>query len=145
MTKQHITLEEVKANARKAYDEGNLLAQQEGLDSYFYRRADVGCAIGVSLTKETGAAIQKNGEESSTILNVLNLPGRSSEHSIDNFITWNENEGEELADIQTMHDFWAMATFCATPPDIRTSMVTKRNYFLLSINHLDAKLIASSL
>lgn len=109
MKKQHITLAEVKENARKAYDAGNLLAQQPKFVQfvhYFYRKGDVGCAIGVSLNSATAASIREYGDDNAVISTALN-GNQAIGSSIDRFISWDENEGQELADIQRIHDDWA--------------------------------------
>lgn len=100
---QHINLAEVKIAARKAYDAGNLLAQHPEKATYFYRRADICCAIGACLTPETLAIIDDNGFECEVVQAVDYGDG------VDSAFTMSESEREYIIDIQSAHDQWANA------------------------------------
>ena len=104
MEKQHITLEEVKTASRLAYDENRLAAQNtdsaEDTEDYFYRRGDVGCAIGVALTPETAKQVDPD-HSCKTLMSDATI--------LREIFTWSESEHDALGAIQLAHDNWRNA------------------------------------
>lgn len=99
---QHITITEVKAACRKAYDEGRLLAQNAeiGARCLYIGSGDYCCAIGVALTDETRKLLLEDDD--------LNKMGISFGNAfpLRNCFTWSEEEMVVLEDIQNAHDSW---------------------------------------
>ena len=60
-----INKESIQAIVQKAYEEGRLLAQNvdptKSLE-YFYRRGDIGCAIGVALQQEVADSLSQDSQ-----------------------------------------------------------------------------------
>lgn len=97
-----LTLNSVKEFARKAYEEGRLLAQQHDFSGdYFYRKEIdgkvIGCAIGVALTPEQGKILDERDLNSYSI----RIPVVSA------IIHVAKNEQADLRSIQSAHDEWA--------------------------------------
>jgi hypothetical protein len=61
---QTLTLEEVKAAARKSYDAGRLCAQSDSAPPYALAFGVSRCAIGAALNRTTLGRIRKEGDES---------------------------------------------------------------------------------
>jgi len=100
MTKQHITLAEVKIAAKKAYQEGKLLAQSH-LDLYGYEIQGFVCAIGAGLTPETLEQIFEKDIQSDTIAERPDLSG-----PIEELIIFDEKDRLGLHTLQRAHDRW---------------------------------------
>ncbi len=137
--KQHITVAQVQENARKAYDDGRLLAQQPDITRYFYKEGDCGCAIGVSLTDDISYEIDRNGSNTEILRHVMD--GRSDKFTVDNFLTWdNDIELSKMVEIQSRHDEWKNSTLGVYD---RIAVSESENTFLLSIDHPNAKPVES--
>jgi hypothetical protein len=97
-----LTLENVKAACRAAYEAGTLIAQHPHLE-YGYERTDNGedchCAIGCALDRETLDYINENNWHESILL-ALSLYG---------VVEVDENEFPALSAIQQEHDNWLRA------------------------------------
>ena len=133
---QTLTLEEVKAAARKAYDENRLLAQWALSDpalvdengftgEYGYLVGQYCCGIGAALTAETLSDLQSRSMNLDTSITSLVHDGR---------VTLGEpNQLPTFEYIQNAHDRWL-----DSPTD-----TGKRDAFLRLIDHLSVKESAS--
>lgn len=101
---QHITLAGVKTAAKKAYDAGNLIAQNN-IHEYFYRRGDICCAIGAALTPHTARAITLSKLNGC----MVNSKSRIKGNYITDFITVSDDEMGRIRMIQLTHDDWNRA------------------------------------
>jgi hypothetical protein len=84
-----INKESIQPIVQKAYEEGRMLAQnvEEGDVDYFYRRGDIGCAIGVALPQDVADSLQQQEQ----------LTGNSNKIGYD---AW-------CMELQSLHDKWA--------------------------------------
>lgn len=60
-----ITKESIQPIVQKAYEEGRLLAQNVDPEKpleYFYRRGDIGCAIGVALPQDVADSLTQKAQ-----------------------------------------------------------------------------------
>lgn len=110
ITRQNITLEEVKAACRAAYNAHTLLAQYDGAEriDYGYRvftndGVERRCGIGVALSKDTLDEIDASKLSSQTIISPFNL---KYENDLGDVIGWTADDQGELGRIQVAHDNW---------------------------------------
>lgn len=127
--RQTITAENVRFAARRAYDQGTLLAQCVGRPVPYGYRVEVDgvehrCAIGAALCDTTLDMLDERSMELHT------LQGDAEE--LNKLLAWPEEDLEALVEVQKRHDTWlSMVQQGFGESDIRT----QRRAFLEIIDH----------
>lgn len=110
MKPQVLTLKNVKAKARKAYEERRLTAQAKKRDDRVcrYRIGNFCCAVGAALSLKTLSALERSSLSSASTM-------RANEMSVDyiierEFVAADPAEKKAIEEIQKAHDAWAKAT-----------------------------------
>ena len=124
MTPQHISVQEVKAACRKAYDAGNLIAQSANHVYAYEGRGGIKCAIGCALTDATLGAIDVHKLQRVTL--------GEDEHTKRLPFTFDPAEFDELCAIQSAHDVWLANEF---------QLPLYRKKFLMLIDYPDARIV----